>query len=402
MTEEVWIFDGIRTAFGKKGGALASVRVDNLAAAPLRALVERNQLPDDAIEDVLLGNTNQAGEDSRNLARNAALIAGLSPSVCGVTVNRLCGSGLEALLMGSRTIRSGEADLLLVGGAESMSRAPLILSRAETAFAGNQQLADSVMGWRFPHLALLQQYGSESMAETAENVAIELDITREACDTFALRSQQQCEAARQRGFFDEETLPITVPSKRRGGQSIPVATDEHPRADVSAESLALLKPLHAGGVTTAANASGINDGAAALLIGSELAATRHALRPRARVLAGAVAGVLPRVMGLGPVGAIRKVLQRTGLTLDDMDVIEINEAFAAQVLGCMKQLQLQENDSRINPNGGAIALGHPLGASGARLALTAMHQLEATGGRYALISLCIGIGQGIATIIERV
>ncbi|MFT5482059.1 MAG: 3-oxoadipyl-CoA thiolase [Halieaceae bacterium] len=402
MTEEAWIFDGIRTAFGKKGGILASVRADDLAAAPLRALVESNQLPDDAIEDVILGNTNQAGEDSRNLARNAALIAGLSPAVCGVTVNRLCGSGLEALLIGSRAIRSGEADLLLAGGAESMSRAPLVLSKAETAFAGNQQLADSVMGWRFPHAALLQQYGDESMAETAENVAIELEISREACDAFALRSQQLCEAARQRGFFDEEILPITVPSNRRGEQPITVASDEHPRPNVSAESLALLKPLYAGGVTTAGNASGINDGAAALLIGNEHAANKHALRPRARVLAGAVAGVPPRVMGLGPVGAIRKVLQRTGLTLEDMDVIEINEAFAAQVLGCMKQLQMQENDFRVNPNGGAIALGHPLGASGTRLVLTAIHQLEATGGRYALISLCIGIGQGIATIIERV
>jgi acetyl-CoA C-acetyltransferase len=378
------------------------VRADDLAAAPLRALVERNRLSDDAIEDVLLGNTNQAGEDSRNLARNAVLIAGLTPAVCGVTVNRLCGSGLEALLMGSRTIRSGEADFLLAGGAESMSRAPLILSRAETAFAGNQQLADSVMGWRFPHPALLQQYGSDSMAETAENVAIELDITREACDAFVLRSQQLCEAARQRGFFDREILPIAVPSKRRGEQSISVASDEHPRADVVAESLANLKPLYAGGVITAGNASGINDGAAALLIGSEWAANKYGLKPRARVLAGAVAGVPPRVMGLGPVEAIRKVLQRTGLTLDDMDVIEINEAFAAQVLGCMKQLQLHEDDPRVNPNGGAIALGHPLGASGARLALTAMRQLEAIGGRYALVSLCVGIGQGIATIIERV
>ncbi|MFT4614173.1 MAG: 3-oxoadipyl-CoA thiolase [Bacteroidia bacterium] len=402
MTEEVWIFDGVRTAFGKKGGVLAGVRADDLAAAPLRALVENNQLPGDAIEDVILGNTNQAGEDSRNLARNAALIAGLAPQVCGVTVNRLCGSGLESLLMGGRTIRSGEAELLLVGGAESMSRAPLILSRAETAFAGNQQLADSVMGWRFPHPALLQQYGNDSMAETAENVAIELDITREACDAFALRSQQLCEAARQRGFYDKEILPISVPARRRGEQSISVAADEYPRPALLAESLANLKPLYTGGVTTAGNASGINDGAAALLIGSEYAANKHALRPRARLLAGAVAGVPPRVMGLGPVGAIRKVLQRTGLTLDDMDVIEINEAFAAQVLGCMQQLQLQENDTRVNPNGGAIALGHPLGASGARLALTALHQLEATGGRYALVSLCIGIGQGIATIIERV
>ncbi|MFT4823436.1 MAG: 3-oxoadipyl-CoA thiolase [Halioglobus sp.] len=402
MKEDVWIFDGIRTAFGKKGGALASVRGDDLAAAPLRAMVQSNPLPDDAIEDVILGNTNQAGEDSRNLARNAALIAGLAQSVCGMTVNRLCGSGLEALLIGSTTIRAGEADLLLVGGAESMSRAPLVLSRAETAFAGNQQLADSVMGWRFPHPGLLQQHGSDSMAETAENVAIELDIPREACDAFALRSQQLCEAARQRGFFDKEILPIAVPSKRRGEQSISVASDEHPRPDVFAESLANLKPLYVGGVTTAGNASGINDGAAALLIGSEWAANKYGLKPRARVLAGAVAGVPPRVMGLGPVGAIRKVLQRTGLTLDDMDVIEINEAFAAQVLGCMKQLQLREDDPRINPNGGAIALGHPLGASGARLALTAMRQLEATGGRYALVSLCIGIGQGIATIIERV
>jgi 3-oxoadipyl-CoA thiolase len=402
MTEDVWIFDGIRTAFGKKGGALASVRGDDLAAAPLRELVKNNQLPGDAIEDVVLGNTNQAGEDSRNLARNAALIAGLSPAVCGVTVNRLCGSGLEALLMASSTIRSGAGDLMVAGGAESMSRAPLVLSRAEAAFAGNQQLADSVMGWRFPHNALLQQYGNESMAETAENVAAELHITRQACDAFALRSQQLYEAARQRGFFDKEVLPITVLSKRSAESSVGVAADEHPRPDVSAVSLALLKPLYAGGVTTAGNASGINDGAAALLIGSSHAANKYNLRARARVLAGAVAGVPPRVMGLGPVGAIGKVLQRTGLTLDDMDVIEINEAFAAQVLGCMKQLQLQSNDSRVNPNGGAIALGHPLGASGARLALTAIRQLEATGGQYALISLCIGVGQGVAAIIERV
>lgn len=402
MKEDVWIFDGIRTAFGSRGGAFADVRADDLAAAPLRALADRCQLPDDAIEDVILGNTNQAGEDSRNLARNAALIAGLSPTVCGVTVNRLCGSGLEALLIGSRAIGSGEADLLLVGGAESMSRAPLILSRAETAFAGNQILADSVMGWRFPHPELLAQYGNESMAETAENVAIELAISREACDAFALRSQQRCEVAREGGFFEAEILPITVPPKRRGEKSIIVAWDEHPRPGVSAQSLANLKPLYSGGVTTAGNASGINDGAAALLIGSECAAKQYGLKPRARVLAGAVAGVPPRVMGLGPVAAIRKVLQRTKLNLDDMDVIEINEAFAAQALGCMKQLQLQDNDSRVNPNGGAIGIGHPLGASGGRLALTAMRELEATGGRYALISLCIGVGQGVVAIIERV
>lgn len=397
----VIIFDGIRTPFGRRSGALAAVRADDLAALPLTALLTRNSLPGDLVDDVILGNTNQAGEDSRNLARNAALIAGFSPTVSGVTVNRLCGSGLEALAMASRCIALGDANLLIAGGAESMSRAPLVLSKASTAYDSSQQLVDSSLGWRFPHPDLLARYGAESMAETADNIAREMGIGRDETDAYALRSQQAYQAAFARGFFDGEIMPVTVPIDMRGGPILTIADDEHPRAGTKLDSLARLPTLYPEGVTTAGNASGVNDGAVALLLGSLEIGKRYGLLPRARILGSAVTGVAPRLMGLGPVDAIDKVLQRTGLSLADMAVIEINEAFSAQVLGCLYRLELEPDDPRVNPNGGAVALGHPLGASGARLALTALRQLEATQGRYAVVSLCIGVGQGIALVMER-
>lgn len=402
MTHPV-IFDGIRTPFGRHGGALSRIRVDELAAAPIAALLERTALAGEAIEDVILGDTNQAGEDSRNVARNAALIARLPEKVGGLTVNRLCGSGLAAVLDAARATRCGEGDMFIAGGVESMSRAPYVLSKATSPFDRGQEMADSTIGWRFPNRDLLQRIGNDTMPQTAENVAQRLGITRAQADAFAAASHQKYEAAAARGFYAGEIMALEVPAAKRKAPPETVTADEGPRPGTTAEGIAGLRPLHGeGGVVTAANASGINDGAAALLVGAEEAGRAHGLKPRARILAGAIAGVEPRVMGLGPVEASKKALARAGLTLADMDIIEINEAFAAQVLGCLRMMDIADHDPRVNPNGGAIAIGHPLGASGARLALTATRALEEKGGRYALVSLCIGIGQGIAAVIERI
>ena len=397
---EAFIFDGIRTPFGRHGGALARLRPDDMLAACIRALTERTGVDGSLVEDVLAGDTNQAGEDSRNVARNAALLAGLPVEVGGITLNRLCGSGMAAVLDAARALRCGEGSLFIAGGVESMSRSPFVLSKAESGFTRDQQIYDSTLGWRFPNPRLLAEYGEDSMAQTADNIGSDLGIGREESDRFALRSQQQYASAKAAGFYTEELLSVEIPSGRKGAP-VKVAEDEHPRADTTLEKLAALKALQSGGVVTAGNASGINDGAAALLLGTAEMGKKLGLKPRGRIIAGAVAGVPPRVMGLGPVPASRKVLQRAGLSLKDLDVIEINEAFATQVLGCLRQLELKDDDPRINPNGGAIAIGHPLGASGARLVLTALRQLERTGGRRALATMCIGIGQGIATLIER-
>ncbi|WP_271408653.1 3-oxoadipyl-CoA thiolase [Pseudomonas sp. Q1-7] len=395
-----YIYDGLRSPFGRHAGALASVRPDDLLATVVRALVARNPFAVDEYEDLIAGCASQAGEDGRNLARHAALLAGLPVSVGGLTVNRLCGSGLAAVLDAARAVRSGEGELFIAGGAESMSRAPFVVAKAESAYSREFRVFDSTIGARFPNPKVEAGFGADSMPETADNVAVELAISREQADDFAARSQALFNAAQQEGFFAGEITPIEVPQGRRQAP-LQVERDEHPRPDSTAEVLARLKPLFVDGVVTAGNASGVNDGAAALLIGSRAVGEQYGLKPRARILAGAVAGVEPRLMGLGPVPASAKALRRAGLRLEDMDLIEINEAFAAQVLGCAKQLGLEFDDPRLNPNGGAIAVGHPLGASGARLALTAVRQLERTGGRYALVSLCIGLGQGIACVIER-
>ncbi|MDI5920800.1 3-oxoadipyl-CoA thiolase [Halomonas sp. LR5S13] len=397
---DAFIYDGIRTPFGRHGGSLATVRPDDLLGRTLSALVERNGFAPEDYEEVLAGCTNQAGEDSRNVARHGALLAGLPVEVAGQTINRLCGSGLAAVIDAARATRLGEGELFLAGGVESMSRAPYVLGKAEGAFARNQPLYDTVIGSRFPNPWIGQAFGSHSMPETADNVAQDLGLGRDESDAFAARSQARYGAAQDQGFYDEEILGIEV-SQGRKLPPLLVDRDEHPRPGTDAEKLGRLSPLFEGGVVTAGNASGLNDGAAALIVGSRQAGENAGVRPRARIVAGAVAGVAPRVMGLGPVPASQKVLARAGMTLDQMDVIEINEAFAVQVLGCVKQLGLSADDSRLNINGGAIAIGHPLGASGARLALTALRQLEVSGGRYALVTMCIGVGQGIAAIIER-
>jgi len=397
---EAFIYDGGRTAFGRHGGALAPVRPDDLLAAVIKALVARNAFPATSYEDVVAGNTNQAGEDCRNVARFAALLAGMPTTVGGLTVNRLCASGLAAVLDVSRAIRCGEGDLFVAGGVESMSRAPLILSTAQSAYDRGQQIADSTLGSRFPNPAFVAAFGNDTMPETADNIARDLAISRQDSDQFAAASQARYEAARLDGFFQDEIIPVDVPQGRKK-PPVSVATDEHPRPDTDLQTLAGLRPLFEGGVVTAGNASGINDGAAALIIGNREIGEQYGLRPRGRIVSGGIAGVEPRVMGLGPVFAARKALARAGLSLADLDVIEINEAFATQVLGCLKLLEVDFEDSRVNPNGGAIAVGHPLGASGARIALTTLRQLERSGGRYGLASLCIGIGQGAAAIIER-
>jgi len=394
-----YIYDGLRSPFGRHAGALSSVRPDDLLAEVIRALVKRNAFDPASIEDVIAGCTNQAGEDARNVARHAALLAGLPVEVGGLTVNRLCGSGLAAVADAARAVSCGEGELFVAGGTESMSRAPFVISKGDSPFSRNVQIFDSTLGARFPNPKVTKQYGADTMPETADNIAKDLGISREDSDRFAAASQAKYEAARAAGFFKEEILPIEI-AGRKGSTLVEV--DEHPRPDTTLDKLAGLRPLFEGGVVTAGNASGINDGAGALLIGSLQAGEKAGVKPRGRILASAIAGVPPRVMGLGPVPASRKALARTGLTLKDMDVIEINEAFATQVLGCLKQLEIPFDDSRVNPNGGAIAVGHPLGASGARLALTALRQLERSGGRYALVSMCIGVGQGIAVVIERV
>jgi acetyl-CoA C-acetyltransferase len=398
---DAYIYDGIRTPFGRHGGILARVRPDDLLASVLKSIVNKNSIDTGQIEDVIAGNTNQAGEDSRNIARNAALISGLPVSVAGITVNRLCGSGVAAVLDAARAIRCEEGELFIACGVESMSRSPLIINKAVSAFSRTQTMYDSTLGWRFPNKDLLGAYGDESNSDTADNISKQLGIGREDSDVFAMSSQQKYQTAKSRGYFTEEITAIQVPGARPKDPVISVDEDEHPRPDTTLEKLAALTPLSEGGVVTAGNASGINDGAAGLLLGSLKAGEKLGLTPRAKILTGAVAGVEPRVMGLGPVPATTKVLDRAGLKLKNIDVIEINEAFANQVLGCLKQMNIGFVDPRINPNGGAIAIGHPLGASGARLVLTALRHLEATGGKYALVTMCIGIGQGIATIIER-
>ncbi|RWU17092.1 3-oxoadipyl-CoA thiolase [Pseudomonas alkylphenolica] len=397
---DAYIYDGVRSAFGRHAGGLAPLRPDDLAAQVIQALVARSPFAAEQIEDVILGCTNQAGEDSRNIARNALLAAGLPVTVAGQTVNRLCASGLAAVLDAARAVSCGEGELYLAGGVESMSRAPFVLGKSESAYSREARLFDTTIGARFPNPQVNAAYGSDTMPETADNVARDYGISREAADAFALASQQRYAQAQASGFFDAEIVPVQVPAGRKG--SVTVASDEHPRPEADAPGLARLNPLSAGGVVTAGNASGINDGAAALLIGNRTVGERAGVKPRGRILSGAAAGVAPRVMGIGPAYAIPKALERAGLTLDDMDLIEINEAFAAQVLGCLKLLDLRADDARINANGGAIALGHPLGASGARLVLTALRELERRGGRYAVVSLCIGVGQGLAVVIERI
>jgi len=395
---DVFICDGIRTPVGRYGGILSSVRADDLAAIPITALMERNPAVDwAALDDVILGCANQSGEDNRNVARMSSLLAGVPQEVPACTINRLCGSGLNAVGSAANAIRAGESELMIAGGVESMSRAPFVIGKAESAFGRTPQMYDSTMGWRFINKKLRDQYGTEVMPKTAENLADEYSISREDQDHFALWSQVKAAAAQQDGRLAGEICPVTIPQRK--ADPLVVDLDEHPRA-TSLEKLAQLRPLFPEGTVTAGNASGINDGAAALLLASEQGASRHNLRPRARILGMAVAGVPPRIMGIGPVPATQKLLKRLGLSLDDFDILELNEAFAAQALACTRQLGLADDDPRINTRGGAIALGHPLGMSGARLAITALDQLQNGGGKLALCTMCIGVGQGIAVAIE--
>ncbi len=398
---DAFICDAVRTPIGRYGGALASVRTDELGALPIRALIARNRQVDwEAVDDVLYGCANQAGEDNRNVARMSALLAGLPTAVGGATINRLCGSGLDAVAGAARMIRSGEAELVVAGGVESMSRAPYVVAKAEAGYSRDVQMYDTTIGWRFINAAFRKQFGVDSMPETAENVAADFSVARADQDAFALRSQTRALRAQSDGTFAAEITPVTLPSRK--GDPVVVSRDEHPR-ETSLEALAKLNtPFRAGGTVTAGNASGVNDGACALLIASEAAAKRYGLTPRARVVGAAVAGVEPRIMGIGPAPATTKLLARLGLSLASMDVIELNEAFAAQALAVLRHLGLADDAPHVNPNGGGIALGHPLGMSGARLATTATYQLARTGGRYALCTMCIGVGQGIALVLERV
>ncbi len=399
---DVFICDAIRTPFGRYGGALASIRTDDLATLPIKALMERNARVDwGALDDVIFGCVNQAGEDNRNVARMALLLAGLPKEVPGATVNRLCGSSLDAVGTAARAIRCGETQLMIAGGVESMTRAPFVVAKADGAFSRAAKIEDTTIGWRFVNPQMKAKYGVESMPETAENLAVELKIAREDQDAFALRSQQRWARAQAAGYFKNEIVPVSV-AGRKGAVTV-VVRDEHPRPDTTIETLAKLKGVtKEGGTVTAGNASGVNDGACATLLASEAAARKHGLEPKGRVLAMATAGVAPRIMGFGPAPATRKVLALTGLKLSQMDVIELNEAFAAQSLAVTRDLGLPDDAPQVNPNGGAIAIGHPLGASGARLVTTALNQLRASGGRYGLCTMCIGVGQGIALVIERV
>jgi acetyl-CoA acyltransferase len=399
---QAYICDGVRTPFGRYGGALAAVRTDDLAALPLRALQQRNPGVDwTCLDDVCFGCANQAGEDNRNVARMAVLLAGLSETVPASTINRLCGSSLDATLIAARSIQTGACELVIAGGVESMSRAPFVLAKAEGAYARGARLEDTTLGWRFINPQLQDRYGCDSMAQTAENLVAECGISRADQDAFAFRSQQRYARALAQGFFGREIVPYTHAAPKR--PAVTVDCDEHPRADTTLEALARLKGVvRADGSVTAGNSSGINDGAAALLVASEAAAKRHGLTPRARVVGGAVAGVAPRVMGRGPVPATQRLLARTGVKLSQVDVLELNEAFAAQALAVLRELHLPDDAENVNPNGGAIAVGHPLGASGARLVMTALNQLEVSGGRLALCTMCIGVGQGIALLLERV
>ena len=403
-----FICDAIRTPFGRYGGALSSVRTDDLGAIPLKALMARNPNVDWlAVTDVIYGCVNQAGEDNRNVAHMASLLAGLPMELPGATINRLCGSGLDAIGTAARAIKAGEATMMIAGGVESMSRAPFVFGKAESAFSRAAQMYDTTIGWRFVNKLMKEKYGVDAMPETAENVATEFNISREDQDKMALASQLKAVAAQKLGYFDAEITPVTIAQKKKGssgseGDAIVVSKDEHPR-ETSVEALAKLKgAVRPDGSVTAGNASGVNDGACALLMADESTAAKNGLTPRARIVGMATAGVAPRIMGIGPAPATQKVLALTGLTLAQMDVIELNEAFAAQGLAVLRLLGLQDDDPRVNPNGGAIALGHPLGASGARLATTAVNQLHRTGGRYALCTMCIGVGQGIALVLERV
>ncbi|MGE0804919.1 MAG: 3-oxoadipyl-CoA thiolase [Burkholderiaceae bacterium] len=399
--QEVFICDAVRTPIGRYGGALATVRTDDLAAIPLRALLERNpKLDPAAIEEVIFGCANQAGEDNRNVARMGLLLAGYPVEVPAATINRLCGSGMDATGTVARAIRAGELDLAIAGGVESMSRAPFVMPKADSAFARNNAVYDTTIGWRFVNPKMKAQYGIDSMPETAENVAVEFGISRADQDAMAFRSQQRAAAAQKSGFFDAEIVPVSIPQKK--GDPVVVGKDEHPR-ETTLEALAKLKPVvRPDGSVTAGNASGVNDGAAAIILASEAAVKRHGLTPRARFVAMATAGVAPRIMGIGPAPATQKLLAKTGKKIGDIDLIELNEAFAAQGVAVLRQLGVPDDAAHVNPNGGAIALGHPLGMSGARLVLTAVNQLQRSGGKLAVATMCIGVGQGIAALIERV
>ncbi|UUS62195.1 MULTISPECIES: 3-oxoadipyl-CoA thiolase [unclassified Acinetobacter] len=400
--KNAYIIDAIRTPFGRYAGGLAAVRTDDLGALPIKALMQRNpSIAWESVDDVIYGCANQAGEDNRNVARMSSLLAGVPFQVPATTVNRLCGSSLDAIAMAARAIKANEADLIIAGGVESMSRAPFVMGKSESAYGRSQKIEDTTMGWRFINPILKQMYGVETMPQTAENVAEQFNINRADQDAFALESQRRTAAAQANGFFEKEIIPVVIPQRK--GDPLIVDTDEHPRASTTAEGLAKLKPLvKADGTVTAGNASGINDGAAALLIASDNAVNKFKLKPRAKIIAATVVGVEPKIMGFGPAPAIKKLLAQTGLSLEQMDVIELNEAFAAQALAVTRELGLEDGAKHVNPNGGAIALGHPLGASGARLVTTALNQLEEISGQYALCSMCIGVGQGIALIIERV
>lgn len=400
--KHAYIVDAIRTPFGRYAGGLAAVRADDLGAIPIAALIERNPSVNWAqVDDVIYGCANQAGEDNRNVGRMSALLAGLPVEVPATTVNRLCGSSLDAIAMAARAIKAGEAHLIIAGGVESMSRAPYVMGKSEGAFGRTQKIEDTTMGWRFINSKLKAMYGVDTMPQTAENVAEQFGIQREDQDQFAYTSQQRTATAQAKGYFAKEIVPVTIPQRK--GEPVVIATDEHPRASTTLEGLAKLKGVvKPEGSVTAGNASGINDGAAAVLIASDEAVAQYRLKARAKIIASTTVGIEPRIMGFAPAPAIKKLLKQANLTLDQMDVIELNEAFAAQALACTRDLGLADDDARVNPNGGAIALGHPLGASGARLVTTALNQLEQSGGKYALCSMCIGVGQGIALIIERV
>jgi acetyl-CoA acyltransferase len=401
MTTEAYICDAIRTPIGRYGGALKDVRADDLGAIPLRELVKRNPGVDwTRVDDVIFGCANQAGEDNRNVAHMASLLAGLPADVPGTTVNRLCGSGMDAIGIAARAIKAGETRLMIAGGVESMTRAPFVMGKADTAFSRNAQIYDTTIGWRFPNKLMKHQYGTDSMPETAENVAVDYGVSREDQDRFALASQEKTARAQQEGLYADEIVPVEIPQKK--GDHLLFDRDEHPRA-TSLEALAKLKGVvHPGGSVTAGNASGVNDGACAVLIANEEAVQAYGLTKRARIVGMATAGVPPRVMGIGPAPATKKLMQQLGMSLDQMDIIELNEAFASQALAVLRELGIADDDPRVNPYGGGIALGHPLGMSGARLVTTAMYQLHRTGGRYALCTMCIGVGQGIAMVIERV